>query len=314
MIMSTKTKKKASSTRPNDKEDLDKIPHSIEPYAVLNLENSATADQIKSAYRKAALKHHPDKVSADRKQEAHAKFQEIAFAYAILSDPKRRKRYDLTGSTAECLNFGENDDEFSWEIFFREQFKEVVTEDAIEKFSKTYKGSADERDDLISAYNESKGKWDYIYEVVMLSDPLEDEDRFRVILDQAIQDGEIQSFKSYVHESRNAKKRRIESRLREKEELAELAMAAGAEDLLKPQSKIEGEASLKALIHKNQMGRKSFLDQLEARYAQPKSKIKGAKTIKSRKRVFQENDIEPSDEEFMLARKRMEQQQTKKKK
>ncbi|POS85199.1 hypothetical protein EPUL_003765 [Erysiphe pulchra] len=303
--MSTKTKKKNSSQKSNEKEDLDEIPPTIEPYTVLNLERSATADQIKSAYRKAALKNHPDKVSADKKQEAHGKFQEIAFAYAILSDPKRRKRYDLTGSTAESLISGANDGEFNWEIFFREQFKEVVTENSIEKFAKTYKGSVEERDDLISAYNESKGKWAYIYEVVMLSDPLEDEDRFRVIIDQAIQDGEIQAFKSYINESQNAKKRRIEARLREKEELAEIATAAGAEDLLKPQSEIESEATLKALIQKNQAGRNSFLDQLEAKYAQPKSKTKSAKTVKSRKRVLQDNDIEPSDEEFMLARRKL---------
>ncbi|KAI6245203.1 DnaJ subfamily C member 9 [Erysiphe necator] len=310
--MSTKAKKKTSYKR-KENEDIAGTPPTIEPYSILNLDKSATFDQIKSAYRKAALKHHPDKVPADRKQQAHGKFQEIAFAYAVLSDPKRRELYDLTGSTSESLNSNSNDDEFSWELFFREQFREVVTEDAIERFAKTYKGSVEERDDLIRAYKDSKGKWTYIYEVVILSDPLEDEDRFRVIIDQAIKDGEIEAYKSYVNESQNAKKRRINARIKEKEELAELAEAVGAEALLKPQSEIEGEATLKALIQKKQAERPSFLDHLEAKYAQPKSKTKGVKAVRSRKRTSEDIDIEPSEEEFLLARKKIEQQRMKKK-
>ena len=58
-----------------DNLDIDDAPTSIDPYAVLSLSKDATADQIKTAYRKAALKHHPDKASVDRKEEAHTKFQ-----------------------------------------------------------------------------------------------------------------------------------------------------------------------------------------------------------------------------------------------
>jgi DnaJ family protein C protein 9 len=59
----------------------------------------------------------------------------------------------------------------------------VITPDAIETFAKAYKGSDEERDDVLSAYEAAKGAWRGIYSRVMLSDMLEDEDRFRGYID-----------------------------------------------------------------------------------------------------------------------------------
>ena len=58
-------------------------------YIVLVIERTATADEIKSAYRKAALKWHPDR-NPQKKQEAEEKFREATEAYTILSDPQKR--------------------------------------------------------------------------------------------------------------------------------------------------------------------------------------------------------------------------------
>ncbi|XP_059171662.1 dnaJ homolog subfamily B member 6-like isoform X1 [Physella acuta] len=65
-------------------------------YEVLGIEKSATEQDIKKAYRRLALKWHPDK-NPENKDEAKKKFQEISEAYDILSDKKKREVYDLYG-------------------------------------------------------------------------------------------------------------------------------------------------------------------------------------------------------------------------
>lgn len=61
-------------------------------YTTLSVSETATASQIRSAYRKLAFKHHPDRNPGDKASED--RFKEISAAYDVLSDPKRRERYD----------------------------------------------------------------------------------------------------------------------------------------------------------------------------------------------------------------------------
>ena len=71
-------------------------------YEVLGVERSASADEIKKAYRKAALKYHPDKNPGDK--EAEEKFKEAAEAYDVLSNPDKKARYDQFGHAGMNLS------------------------------------------------------------------------------------------------------------------------------------------------------------------------------------------------------------------
>jgi len=64
-------------------------------YEVLGVSKDASAEEIKKAYRKKALQHHPDKNPGDK--EAEDKFKEAAEAYEVLRDPNKRQRYDQFG-------------------------------------------------------------------------------------------------------------------------------------------------------------------------------------------------------------------------
>ena len=87
----------------------------VDYYKVLGVEKNASQDEIKKAYRKLAVKYHPDRNPNDKDAE---KFREITEAYEVLSDEKKRSNYDKFGS-AEKSNFydfhgsGFSGDEFS---------------------------------------------------------------------------------------------------------------------------------------------------------------------------------------------------------
>ncbi|TPX64645.1 hypothetical protein CcCBS67573_g08360 [Chytriomyces confervae] len=69
-----------------------------DPYKALNVSRTATDDEIKRAYRKAALQCHPDKCKPEEKASAEIQFSIISEAYEILKDPNLRQQYDTYGS------------------------------------------------------------------------------------------------------------------------------------------------------------------------------------------------------------------------
>lgn len=72
-------------------------------YSILGVSKSATDQEIKSAYRKQALKYHPDR---NKTKEAEEKFKEVTKAYEVLSDSQKRQTYDQYGSAAFDQNGG----------------------------------------------------------------------------------------------------------------------------------------------------------------------------------------------------------------
>ena len=73
-------------------------------YEVLGVNKDASADEIKKAYRKMAMKYHPDRNPGDK--EAEEKFKEVGEAYEVLSDADKKARYDQYGFAGVDPNFG----------------------------------------------------------------------------------------------------------------------------------------------------------------------------------------------------------------
>ncbi len=77
-------------------------------YQILGVGRDASPDDIKKAYRKLALKYHPDKAKGDKKA-AEEKFKQISEAYAVLSNPEKKQQYDQFGSQAFRERFSQED-------------------------------------------------------------------------------------------------------------------------------------------------------------------------------------------------------------
>lgn len=151
---------------------------------------------------------------------------------------------------------------------------------------------------------------DAVYESVMLSNVVQDDDRFRKIIDEAIKEGEVEGYEAYTKETKKKRRDRLRAAKAETAEAEEYAKELGVHDELfkakadrdgpakgkKGKKKDNSEDALAALIKKNQKTRGSFLDQLEEKYA-PQSKSK-----KGKKRPMEE---EPSEEAFQAAAARL---------
>ena len=86
-------------------------------YEILGVSKDATPEEIRKAYKKLAIKWHPDK-HVDDKKEAEEKFKEIAGAYSVLSDPEKKREYDTGGMDFGFDDFDNLDPFAMFEDFF----------------------------------------------------------------------------------------------------------------------------------------------------------------------------------------------------
>lgn len=143
--MVKKAAKESSSKQKNvedgEEELLEELEQAeIDLYQVLGLAKTATAAEIKKAYRKLALVHHPDKNNQqDDNKDALRNFQELVYAYGVLSDETKRKRYDETGRVEGDEGFGEEG--YGWKEFYDDMYGKAVTKEMIEDDKIEYQGT-----------------------------------------------------------------------------------------------------------------------------------------------------------------------------
>ncbi|MDW8093574.1 MAG: J domain-containing protein [Caldimicrobium sp.] len=106
-------------------------------YAILGIPRNATQEEIKKAYRRLAMKYHPDRNKGNK--EAEEKFKEINEAYAVLSDPEKRKLYDMYGSAEFERRYTQED------IFKNFDFENIFKDIGIDLSSFFRKGKRGER-------------------------------------------------------------------------------------------------------------------------------------------------------------------------
>ncbi|KAF7304869.1 Galactose oxidase [Mycena kentingensis (nom. inval.)] len=279
----------------------------VDLYAVLDTANDASLDTIKKAYRKLALACHPDKqanASDERKAEAATRFQQVGFAYAVLSDEKRRKRYDDTGRTDEGFELSAGED--GWEAYFEELF-ERVTRGKLDEMKKEYQGSDEEVQDLKTAYLDSNGSIEEIMNSIPHS-TFDDEPRFIVTISELVANGDLPKMDAWEKGIKDEKAKLVRKKQGEKEakEAEQMAKDLGVWDEFYGSGKAserkkgkgkgkgkqadddEGDVSaLQALILKKQQKRSDdFFDSLAAKYAEPEPKS----TRKGKKRANPDAD------------------------
>lgn len=298
---------------------------SLDLYQVLQIDVTKTPkadvkpDEIKKAYRKLALKVHPDKAqSDDQREEFHKKFQELVFAYSILKDEIKKKRYDTTGSLDD-IPTGEDGEGDNLRDFLNNLFKKGgldITEEMIREDKEKYREN-EEYDDLIAAYKKHKGDFALVYEEILHTEDDNDKDFVRLagIVQDAIDDGDVKRYKAFGNweavrdelfgadedkeeeskaKPKKGKKTRKPKKKSEAEEAEELAIELGLRD--KKHGK--GDNSLQALIAQRQQNRMSDLvNSIENKYGKKKSKRDHSQI---------EQTLEgPTEEEFQKIQKKL---------
>ncbi|KAG5865301.1 hypothetical protein JTB14_013797 [Gonioctena quinquepunctata] len=236
-------------------------------YEILKVEPEATEKQLKKAYHRLSLLVHPDRVDEDQKAIATEKFKALGKIHSILQNPEKRKLYDDVGEYDEE---SESDSLFNWMDYWRNMFKKIELKD-IEKYEKEYIGSETELRDIKRAYVGSKGNMDKILEMVPFSN-CDDEARFIDIVQRMVDDGEVESYKSFFKESKQRKMRRHKKWEEEKKEAEQIDMK-------------ELEKEMELNMKKRASNFENFMNGLEDKYAPKKKRMSITDGSKKKKAV-----------------------------
>ena len=245
-------------------------------YEILGVPSTVDVVGINQAYRKLALKYHPDRANGDAK-----KFQALSAVHSILSDPSKRKIYDDVGS----LDSDDMSDDFdTWYQYFRNLFPTITVAD-IDNFVTKYRGSEEEKVDILELYERFDGDLFLMHNYIMCSDDDEAEQRICDLIDEAVKQQEVPLKSTYkkmkaTFISNNAK--RVAKRKK--------TTSSSSSSSSKANAKGDDLADLAAQITRQQAGRSAGMATLFAKY--------GGGDIDG-----EEEDI--SEEAFQAARKKL---------
>lgn len=231
-------------------------------YKLFGVPRDASESDVKKAYRRLSLLVHPDRADEARKEAATRKFQVLSKAHLVLADADRRAAYDDTGCVDEDDDL---DSDRDWTSYWRLLFPKITLAD-VEKYLAKYRGSDEELADLKACYERFKGDFDAISEH-LIGYKIEEEDRYRNILDKLIEDGEVKAYPKFTKESKKSRNARKNRYLNEAEEAQSMKMELGLDG---------SDESLANAIAKRQRSREAdfgnLIANLEAKYCKPKKK------------------------------------------
>ena len=226
-------------------------------YEILNVEKTASAPEIKRAYHKAALRLHPDK---NPSPDAAAKFQTLQKVYGVLGDEEKRKVYDETGRTEDAELSG---DSFKNLYEYYRGLYRKVTEDDVDAFFRTYRGSEEERADVVAAYAKFHGDMGKVFMWVMCSDEAKDAHRFADAVDAAVADGSAPLYKTFEDWAR-----RVRAKPAPKDPLAEPRKPANT----KKKGKDDASGLAALILARRETRAGDLFASLEAKYGGAKKK------------------------------------------
>lgn len=226
--------------------------HDFRLYTLLEVAKDVSQEDIKKAYRRVSLKVHPDKNPND--PEAAEKFQKVNEAYVILSDPKRRQNYDLTGEI----------DQDEVDQLVRNTFN---SED-IDNFATRYKNGPEEEEDLIEFYERNKGDMTEILGWIPLSHN-SDVERFIQTYDKLIKEKRIKALKRYKETKNNVNL--IQEDLEEAKEAHKLHEEHKKSNKREKKSQAKGEDTSfqelqNRILAKKEKSANSFINSLQSKY------------------------------------------------
>jgi DnaJ family protein C protein 9 len=221
-------------------------------YQILEVTKAAPAADIKAAYRRLALKFHPDRSS---ESEAKHRFQEVSRAYDVLSDSARRQLYDRTGQV------GDEAVGADWDGYFRALYERVSLH-SLDEFKRQYVGSAEEYEDVLCSYVRHQGDMLCVLGDVFFATS-EDLERLSAIGRRAINRQIVPSFPLFERGLNAKQLKALKAReLKEAEKASkELAVNGSGDDLVKAIQQRKDRRTLDDIA-----------DQLAAKYGPPEPK------------------------------------------